>query len=97
MEDDHHRKLYSLSEAILNLKTVEEAHRFLADLCTPSELKALSERWSVCQLLYQGRLSYREIHAETNVSLATIVRVARFLKLESNHGYKKLLEKLNSS
>ena len=56
--------------------------KFLIDLCTPAELKALSERWHVAQLLDKGEMSYREIYALTGVSTTTIARVARFLKDE---------------
>lgn len=93
-DDDHHSDLHELSDAILNLETRDEVDSFLRDLCTPSENKALRERWLVCQLLYKGELSYREINEKTKVSLTTIVRVARFLKEESNYGYKKILDKI---
>lgn len=97
MGDDHHNKIWTLSDAILSLETLSEVESFFADLCTPAELKALHERWLVCQLLYKEKLSYREISLKTKVSLATIVRVARFLKLENNQGYKAILEKLISA
>lgn len=96
MEDVHHKNLCDLSDAILSLETKNDLDRFLIDLCTPSEIRALKERWLVCQLLDQGKLSYREIKEETKVSLSTIVRVARFLREESNHGYKIVLEKINN-
>jgi TrpR-related protein YerC/YecD len=94
MESDHHSDLHELSDAILSLKTKSDVDNFLKDLCTPSENKALRERWLVCQLLYKGNLSYREINEKTKVSLTTIVRVARFLREESNHGYKEILDKI---
>lgn len=64
----------------------------LIDLCTPAELRALSERWRVAKLLDEGEMSYREISAETGVSTTTIGRVARFLKDEPHGGYRLLLE-----
>ena len=66
--------------------------KFLIDLCTPAELKALSERWHVAQLLDKGELSYREIYAVTGVSTTTIGRVARFLKDEPHQGYRSVLD-----
>ena len=48
----------NLNEALLLLKNKNEVNDFLKDLCTPAELKALEERWSVAQLLYEDTLSY---------------------------------------
>lgn len=92
MDDDHHD--ISLEEALTHLQTTDEAHRFLLDICTPAELRALSERWNVCQLLSQGRYSYRQISEMTGTSLTTIVRVARFLNDEPHGGYRSLLAKI---
>jgi TrpR-related protein YerC/YecD len=86
----------SLFEALLTLKTVNEAERFFKDICTPQEIKALQERWRVCQLLERGDLSYREIHDVTGASLTTIGRVARFLKQESYQGYRLVLDKFKT-
>ncbi|MBP6870041.1 hypothetical protein KBC04_04110 [Candidatus Babeliales bacterium] len=82
-----------LFEAFLLLKTPDEVARFLKDLCTPQEIEAMAERWNVCKILAQGQLTYREINQETGASLATITRVARFLKTEPHQGYKTVLEK----
>ena len=46
----------NLNEALLLLKNKNEVNDFLKDLCTPAELKALEERWSVAQLLYEDNL-----------------------------------------
>ena len=54
----------NLNEALLLLKNKKEVEGFLKDLCTPSELKALEERWAVAQLLFEDKLSYREIAAK---------------------------------
>ena len=89
------RIIQELIDALLLLKTSEEMDRFLKDLCTPQEIKALAERWRVCQLLDQGTFSYREISTVTGASLATIGRVARFLKIEPHRGYQIILKKLN--
>lgn len=86
-------KLVDLVDAFLALETRDEAYSFLKDLCTPQEIMALTERWKVCQLLERGDLSYREINKITGASLATIVRVARFLKTEPYHGYRSVLQK----
>lgn len=81
-------------DAFLALSTRTEAEAFLADLCTPSEIRALSERWLVARLLDAGKLPYREIAAEAGSSTATVVRVARFLKDMPYQGYRRILDRL---
>lgn len=84
----------NLAEALLMIKDACEMERFLVDLCTPAELRALSERWHVAKLLDAGELSYREINARTGVSTTTIGRVARFLNEEPHQGYRAVLDRL---
>ncbi|NNE59054.1 MAG: TrpR like protein, YerC/YecD [Hellea sp.] len=86
--------IIGLNNALTELKTPEEMRRFLVDLCTPAELRALSERWQVAQLLNQTDMSYRDISAQTGVSTTTIGRVARFLKDEPHQGYRIVLDRL---
>jgi len=83
-----------LSDALTQLETAEEMRRFLVDLCTPAELRALSERWQVARMLDETDLSYRDISAQTGVSTTTIGRVARFLKDEPHQGYRIVLDRL---
>jgi len=83
-----------LFRAVLALETVDECRRFFKDITTPSELRALSERWHVAVLLDRGELSYREIHDATGVSTTTITRVARFLGQEANQGYRLVLDRV---
>lgn len=74
-----------LCEALLSLKGVDEMDAFLRDLCTPSEMEVLVDRWRVVPYLLDG-VAYREIHERTAVSITTIGRVARFLN-QGNGGY----------
>lgn len=84
----------SLAEAFLLMQTADEMRALLRDLTTPAELEALVDRWRVARLLNEGR-AYRDIHAETGVSVTTIGRVARFL--EAGHGgYRTALARLNN-
>jgi len=83
-----------LYQALTELKTAEEMRRFLVDLCTPGELRALSERWQVAQILDATEMSYRDISAKTGVSTTTIGRVARFLKDEPHQGYRIVLDRI---
>ncbi|MGJ8559604.1 MAG: YerC/YecD family TrpR-related protein [Litorimonas sp.] len=84
--------LNELCDALSRIDEAEAMRSVLVDLCTPAELRALSERWRVAQMLAEGEKSYREISAETGVSTTTIGRVSRFLKDEPHGGYRLLLE-----
>ena len=84
-----------LEEVILVLKNKKEVNEFLKDLCTPSEMKALEERWTVAQLLYKEEMSYREIASKLKTSTTTVTRVARFLLNEPNNGYQKILKRIS--
>ena len=52
--------LDDLADAVVSLRTRDEARRFLRDLCTLPELEALGHRWQTALLLEQGR-PYAEI------------------------------------
>lgn len=75
----------SLCEALLSLKNTDEMAAFLRDLCTPSELEVMVDRWRVVPFLVEG-VSYREIHERTAVSITTIGRVARYIN-QGSGGY----------
>jgi TrpR-related protein YerC/YecD len=88
------KAMKDLIEAFLALEDADECRRFLMDICTPKEIADLSDRWQIARLLDEGKLSYREIHAETGVSVTTIGRVARFLQQENYQGYRVLIDRL---
>jgi TrpR-related protein YerC/YecD len=83
----------ALFGAVLTLRSVDECRSFFRDLCTPAELQALADRWAVVGLLREGK-SYREIHAQTGVSVTTIGRVARYLSA-GNGGYTLAAERIH--
>jgi len=87
---DLEKDLYNV---ISLLKNSDECYRFFSDLCTPKEIKDMADRWHVAQFLNEGKLSYREIHAKTGVSVTTIGRVARFLTQENYKGYQMMLKR----
>lgn len=93
-KDTQNETREDLALALTSVKTAEEMERFLVDLCTPAELRALAERWHVAKILDAGEQSYREINALTGVSTTTIGRVARFLKDEPHQGYRTVLDRL---
>jgi len=82
-----------LFKAIITIDSMEECKNFFYDLCTPSEIEAMEERWEVAKLLYKGGSTYRDIASQLKTSTATVTRVARFLYKESNQGYLKALKK----
>ena len=84
----------ALYRALLTLETEAECRQFLEDLCTPAELEAIVDRWSVVPLLEDG-LPYRRIHDMTGISVTTIGRVARFLSA-GNGGYRTVLDRLSA-
>ena len=81
----------SLYQAFLTLRTPAEVRQFLLDLCTPSEVEAMVDRWWTASLLNEGR-SYRDISEITGVSVTTIGRVARFMSMGEG-GYRLALRR----
>ena len=86
------RNLYT---ALAALQSAEECRAFLRDLCTPAEIQAMADRWSVVEFLQRG-LPYREIHRLTGVSVTTIGRVARFLA-SGNGGYVVAVKRMGGA
>jgi TrpR-related protein YerC/YecD len=78
-----------LFDAILALPDKSAAERFFRDLCTLRELRDLSQRWQVVQLLDLGR-HYGEIARETGASTATVTRIAQWLH-HGTGGYREAL------
>lgn len=81
-----------LCEAVLLLESIEECYQFFEDICTVSELKALSQRLEVARMLSVGH-TYDDIVARTGASTATISRVKRCLNYGAD-GYKIILGRL---
>ena len=81
------RKEHSLAlyETILKLKDLDECCRFFEDLCTPTELQAMEQRFDVAVYLQQG-LVYLDILEKTGASSATISRVRRSMLGERRRG-----------
>lgn len=82
-----------LFDAILSLDNKEECYRFFEDLCTSTELKAMSQRLVVAKMLTEKKV-YTEIVKETGASTATISRVKRALFDNDTYGYTLVLDKL---
>lgn len=81
-----------LCAAIVRLKTVPACVKFLTDLCTPTELAAMTERWAVAQQVASGA-PYRAVSAATGASTATVTRVAQWLRFGAG-GYRLALRRM---
>lgn len=81
----------ALYRAIVSIQNEEECRKFLDDLCTVSELKAMQQRMDVALLLDEG-LIYSEILEKTGASSATISRVNRSLAF-GHGGYQTFFER----
>ena len=86
-------ELSYLYKVVSMIDSEEDARAFFEDICTPTEINALSQRLDVASRLNEGQ-SFNKISAETGASTATISRVSRCLSGGSG-GYRTALEKLN--
>ena len=84
---------YELYRAILTLENEQECDAFFKDLCTIPELKALSQRFAVAQMLNKNMV-YNKIVEATGASTATISRVKRSLDYENAGGYGLVFERM---
>ena len=86
-------RVIALYEHIVEIRTVDECQRFFEDLCAPTELQAIEQRFSVARMLHEGR-GYAEILKESGASSATVSRVNRALNY-STGGMKELMERMD--
>ena len=89
LQDEHIDRLF---QAILSLRDVAECYRFLEDLCTVAELKAMAQRLQVAAML-DGQQIYTEIEQKTGASSATISRVNKCLHYGED-GYRVVLDRM---
>ena len=69
-------ELTALCETLASLTDPASMRLFLTDLCTPQELTAISQRFDVARLLWEGK-NYKDIIEQTGASSATVSRVKR--------------------
>ncbi|MBI3342843.1 helix-turn-helix domain-containing protein [Candidatus Gottesmanbacteria bacterium] len=86
------REMKELFEAILQLKSTDEASKFFRDLLTIAELKEFSNRWQAVKMLAQGK-SYTVIAKKLSMSTATVTRVAHWLH-HGMGGYQALADRM---
>ncbi|MBR6788470.1 MAG: hypothetical protein IKM44_01535 [Clostridia bacterium] len=80
--------------AVLGLKSVEECYAFFEDICTISEIQAMTQRFYVARLLSAGK-TYQEISSLTGASTATISRINKCIEYGAD-GYKTALGRLDN-
>lgn len=83
-----------MMEALLALRSSEDAYRFCEDVLTVQELKSIAQRLEVAAML-RKKETYQEIASQTGASTATISRVNRTLQYGAQ-GYQTVLERLES-
>lgn len=81
-----------LFEAILQIKDEKDCYMFFEDICTVSELNAISQRLKVAKMLKEKHV-YTDIIKETGASTATISRVNRCLQYGAD-GYNVIIDRL---
>ena len=85
----------SFYTAILNLQSIEECYAFFEDICTISEIQAMTQRFYVARLLEEGK-TYQEISTATGASTATISRINKCLEYGAD-GYTIALERIKNA
>ena len=90
--DIHSEGVEHLFQAILSLESVEECYAFFEDICTVNELRSISQRFNVGEMLLENR-TYKDISAETGASTTTISRVNRLLN-DKDRGIEMAYERI---
>ena len=89
---DFNDDLEMLFKAVLELKNIDECYKFFEDIATITELKAISQRIQVANMLREKKV-YTEIAEATGASTATISRVNKCLNY-GEEGYNLVLNRL---
>ncbi|ACC98105.1 Putative Trp repressor protein [Elusimicrobium minutum Pei191] len=80
----------SFANSVLTIKDGERARLFLEEIFTPAEIKKISLRWRLVEMLSAGH-SQRSIANHLGISLCKITRGAKILN-KKNSITKQLLE-----
>ena len=92
MKELNNESTDNLMKAVLKLETMEECYNFFEDLCTIAEIKSLSQRLEVAQMLTDKKV-YSDIAAETGASTATISRVNKCINYGKD-GYNLVIKRM---
>jgi TrpR-related protein YerC/YecD len=91
----NNNRIGELIEAILIVKTRNEAKRFFRDLLTESELIEFGNRWKAARMLSE-KVPYTKIVKETGLSSTTVARVSDWLN-GGMGGYKLMLKRIKNN
>ena len=81
-----------LFQAIMQLESVEDCHKFFEDVCTIKEVQDMAQRLDTAILLDQG-VGYQTISEQVGISTATISRVSKCLNYGTG-GYRQAIDRL---
>ena len=84
-----------LFEAILTLKSVDECYLFFEDICTITEIQAITQRFDVACKMSEGK-NYQEVIKDTGASSATISRVNKCVNYGEG-GYKIAIDRMKEA
>lgn len=82
-------------KAVMSAESLDECYDFFRDLCTDSEIKAMSQRLQVARMLRDSRV-YSEIVKETQAGTATISRVNNSL-VNGTGGYGRAIGRVEET
>jgi len=79
-------------KAVLTLENDKDCKMFFDDLLTESEIKAITQRLQIAQMLDEGE-TFAEINKATGASSATITKINHVLKT-GNKGLRLALDRM---
>jgi len=82
-----------LMHALLSADSIDECYAFFEDLCSESEIKAMSQRLQVARLLSENSV-YSDIVRKTKAAAATINDVNMSLN-SGTGGFGRAIERIN--
>lgn len=82
-----------LLNAVLALKSSDEARRFLRDLLTEKEIEEFAKRFQAATMLTDN-ISYSLIEKQTGLSSTTVARVSKWLNGKEG-GYRTIIGRLH--
>lgn len=89
MSQNKEQDKLDLYEIIAKITDPEDIKNFFLDLCSKSEINAMSQRLKSAKMLISGE-TYEKIIKETGISSTTLSRISKCVKKGS--GYSKFLQ-----
>ncbi len=71
----------AIADVLSSIRSPEDMRRFLNELLTPGEVRDITLRWKLLEMLADG-MPQRKIAEELQISLCKITRGSRILKQE---------------